>query len=66
MSSGRMYTDSDYPVTGNVLLVATLQKCNDAPFVIPMAGRYLDDIADDRLSAAYAGQEQVDGTNRYE
>jgi hypothetical protein len=65
MSNARIHTDSDYPVMGNVLLVASLQKCSDAPFVVPMAGRYLEDIEDENVGAAYAAQQQVEGTDPF-
>jgi hypothetical protein len=51
-----VYTESDYPVLGNVSVVAMLQKRHDRAFAIPMAGRYLDDIEPDALKAEYAGQ----------
>jgi SAM-dependent methyltransferase len=47
---------SDYPVMGNVLIMALLQKQHDAPFAVPMAGRYLADIESDALRAQYAAQ----------
>jgi SAM-dependent methyltransferase len=47
---------SDYPVMGNVLVVAVLQKPHDAPFAVPMAGRYLADIESDSLLGEYAAQ----------
>jgi SAM-dependent methyltransferase len=52
---------SDYPVMGNVLIVAVLQKPTDAPFTVPMAGRYLADIEGDALRGQYASQTGPEG-----
>ncbi len=62
MNRDRVYTESDYPVLGNVSVVALLQKRHDRAFTIPMAGRYLDDIESDSLKAEYAGQHGADAS----
>lgn len=46
-------TGGDYPVLGNVMIVAALRKGHDRPFRVPMAGRYVDAIETDAVKSIY-------------
>ena len=51
-----IHTGSEYPVLGNVMVVAALRKGHDRPFRVPMAGRYVHDIETDAVKTAYRPQ----------
>jgi hypothetical protein len=54
------HTKRDFP---NVMIVAALQKKTDAPFAIPMQGKYVDDIEAKAISQTYQSQASLLGSN---